>query len=86
MVHRKIAMLFPSIVSTYFFYIMGESIAHPMCIKKHIPTNIYYILLVYMFYITTKPNSKKGMTQRKEKQKVVYFFCELSSAFWRTEK
>ena len=65
MVHRKIAMLFPSIVSTYFFYIMGESIAHPMCIKKHIPTNIYYTLLVYMFYITTKPNGKKRDDPKK---------------------
>ena len=65
MVHRKIAMLFPSIVSTYFFYIMGESIAHPMCIKEHIPTNIYYILLVYMFYITTKRNGKKRDDPKK---------------------
>ena len=57
MVHRKIAMLFPTIVSTYFFYIIGESTAHPMCIKNHIP--IYYHPTT-MFYITTKPNGKKG--------------------------
>ena len=36
-----------------------------MCIKKHIPTNIYYILLVYMFYITTKPNGKKRDDPKK---------------------
>ena len=36
-----------------------------MCIKKHIPTNKYYILLVYMFYITTKPNGKKRDDPKK---------------------
>ena len=63
--HGKSKRIMVLVVSTYFFYIMGESIAHPMCIKNHIPTNICYILLVYMFYITTKPNGKKRDDPKK---------------------